>query len=166
MKLAIVAAIAIAAAPLARAQTVCEEVARINESALERFDNIKGPYLPGRSADEVSESDATLFGGYDCVIDQYFEAVHACTWAFETEADLLAAYAAKSAAIAPCFAGWNKDDLLVHDQSAPGQRTLAGVGYLDPPGAYELIVWAIIAEIDPAQDSGRYRLVIQTTDYN
>ena len=166
MKLAIIAAIAMAAAPLAGAQTVCDEVAQINESGLDRFDDIRGPYLPGRSADEVSESDASLFGGYDCVIDQYFEAVHACTWTFEAQVDLMAAYAEKSAAIAPCFAGWKKDDLLVHDPSEPGKRTLAGVGYLDPLGAYASIVWAIIAEIEPAQDGGRYRLVIQATDYN
>lgn len=164
MKLAVIAAIMFAVAPFAHAQTICEEVARINESGLGGFDSIRGPYLPDRSADELSESDATLFGGYDCLIDQYFEPRHSCAWEFATEAELLAAYAEKAAAIAPCLAGWERQDLLV---SGPNEthRVLAGAGYLGA-GDYEVIVWEIVADFDAGRAAGEgYRLSFTAIDY-
>lgn len=154
----------LAMAPVAQAQSVCEEVGWINEAAIEHFDTIKGPYLPGRSADELFESDAALFGGYDCVIDQYFEPRHVCTWEFDSEAEVMSAYAAKAAAIAPCLAGWEEEALFVHDPEEP-YRVLAGVGYLGA-GAYEPIVWSVLADFDVGRDGKRYRLVIETVDYS
>jgi len=62
--------------PFAHAQTVCEEVARINTSGVYRFDSIKGAFATDESEDELYESNATLFGLEDCLIDQYFEPRH------------------------------------------------------------------------------------------
>jgi len=151
-------------APIAHAQTACKEVGRISASGLYRFDSIKGARATDEPEDELYESNASLFGHEDCLIDQYFEPVHACTWEFDTEASLMAAYNEKAEAIAPCLAGWEKQELLVSDPAEAGYRTLAGVGYLGAD-VYEMVVWAIIADFDPGRKIGRYRLVIEATDY-
>lgn len=163
MKLTIIAAIAIVVAPVAQAQTVCEEVSRINASGLYRFDSIKGTLASDEADDELYESNATLFGAGDCLIDQYFEPAHVCTWEFDTEADLMAAYHAKTAAIAPCFDGWAREGLLVSDPAEP-YRVLAGVGYLGAD-AYETVVWEIVADFDQGRATGRYRLEMKAIDY-
>lgn len=151
-------------APLAHAQTVCEDVARINTSGIYRFDSIKGPFATDESEDELYESNATLFGVEDCLIDQYFEPRHICAWEFETEAELLAAYLSKTTAVAPCFEGWDRQDLLISDPEET-YRVLAGVGYLGAD-EYEVIVWEIIADFDPGREAGgRYRLSMMAIDY-
>ena len=149
--------------PFAHAQTVCEEVARINTSGVYRFDSIKGAFATDESEDELYESNATLFGLEDCLIDQYFEPRHGCVWEFDTEAELLAAYAAKTAAVAPCFEGWEQQALLVSDPEETYQ-VLAGVGYLGAD-EFEVIVWDIVADFDPGRAMGRYRLVMDAIDY-
>ncbi len=150
--------------PFANAQTPCEEVARINTSGVYRFDGIKGAFATDEAEDELYESNATLFGAEDCLIDQYFEPRHSCVWEFDAEADVVAAYAEKAAAIAPCFAGWERQDLLVHDPSEP-YRVLAGAGYLGS-GDYEVIVWEIVADFDQGREAGRrYRLSMTAIDY-
>lgn len=164
MKPTIMLAIAIAIAPLAHAQTVCEEVARINTSGIYRFDSIKGAFVTDESEDELYESNATLFGSEDCLIDQYFEPKHGCVWEFETEAELLATYTSKAAAVAPCFEGWERQDLWISDPEET-YRVLAGVGYLGAD-AFEVIVWEIIADFDPGREAGgRYRLSMTAIDY-
>jgi hypothetical protein len=166
MKLAAVslAMAALAIAPLAHAQTVCEEVGSINTSGIYRFDSIKGAFVTDESIDELYESNATLFGAEDCLIDQYFEPRHVCVWEFDTEADVMAAYAAKTSAVAPCFEGWERQALLVSDPEET-YRILAGVGYLGP-AEFEVVVWEIIADFDPGRDEGsRYYLSMTTIDY-
>ena len=164
MKPTIMLAIAVAIAPLAHAQTVCEEVARINTSGIHRFDSIKGAQATDDPEDELYKSNATLFGSEDCLIEQYFEPRHACVWEFESEAELLAAYASKTTAVAPCFEGWDRQALLVSDPEET-YRVLAGVGYLGA-GEYEVIVWEIIADFDPGREAGgRYRLSMTAIDY-
>lgn len=164
MKFAAIAAIAIALAPLSHAQTVCEEIAAINAAGLHRFDGIKGAQATDEPEDEVYESNATLFGLETCLIEQHFEPRHGCIWEFDTEAELLAAYTAKSEAVAPCFDGWERRGLLVTDPNDPGYRVVAGVGYLGA-GDYEVIVWEIFADFDPERKTGRYRLVMDAIDY-
>lgn len=164
MKLVAAFAVAVLAiAPVAHGQTVCEEVGRINASGLHRFDSIKGAFVTDEAEQELYESNATLFGAKVCQIDQYFEPRHTCTWEFDTEAELMAAYAERAAAIAPCFEGWEEDALLVSDPGEP-YRVLAGVGYLGAD-IYETLVWAVFADFDQGRDTGRYRLVIYATDY-
>jgi hypothetical protein len=164
-RIAAFAIAALALSPFAHAQTVCEEVARINASGVYRFDSIKGAFATDEAGDELYESNATLFGAEDCLIDQYFEPRHSCVWEFDAEADLMAAYADKTAALAPCLAGWERNGLLVSDPSEP-YRVLAGVGYLGA-GEYAVIVWEIIADFDAGRDaSGRYRLSITAIDYS
>ena len=156
---------ALALSPLAHAHTVCEDVARINTSGIHRFDSIKGAFATDEAEDELYESNATLFGAEDCLIDQHFEPRHACAWEFETEAELISAYTQKTDALAPCLAGWERNGLLVSDPSEP-YRVLAGVGYLGA-GEYAVIVWEIIADFDAERDaSGRYRLSITAIDYS
>lgn len=152
-------------APVAMAQTVCEEVAAINAAGLHRFDSIKGGQATDEPEDELYESNATLFGSDDCLIEQVFEPRHGCNWDFDTEAELLAAYAAKSEAVAPCLEGWERRGLLVTDPADPGYRVIAGVGYLGA-GEYEVIVWEIVADFDPERDTGRYRLSMTAIDYS
>lgn len=166
MKLAAVtlAIATLAFGPLAHAQAVCEEVARINTSGIFRFDSIKGAFATEESEDKLYESSATLFGSEDCLIDQHFEPRHGCVWAFDTEVELLAAYASKTAALAPCFEGWERQDLLVSDPEET-YRVLAGVGYLGAD-QYEVTVWEIIADFDPGREAqGRYRLSMTAIDY-
>lgn len=165
MKLVAAFAIAgLAFAPLSHAQTVCEEVAAINASGLYRFDSIKGAFASDEDEDELYESKATLFGEGGCLIDQFFEPRHVCTWEFDSEADVMAAYAAKALEMAPCFAGWEEQGLFVHDPDEP-YRVLAGVGYLGA-GVHEMIVWSILADFDVGREGKRYRLVIETVDYS
>lgn len=153
-----------AVAPLAHAQTVCEEVARINTSGIHRFDSIKGAQATDEPEDELYASNATLFGLETCLIEQYFEPRHGCVWEFETEAELLAAYASKATAVAPCFEGWERQDLLISDPEEI-YRVLAGVGYLGAD-EFEVIVWEIVADFDPGREAGgRYRLSMTAIDY-
>lgn len=164
MRLVVIAALATALAPLVHAQVVCEEVARINTSGLHRFDSIKGAFATDEPEDELYESNATLFGAEDCLIDQYFEPRHSCVWEFDSEADVMAAYAEKAAAIAPCLAGWEQNGLLVSDPDE-SYRVLAGVGYLGA-GEFEVVVWEIVADFDPGREaSSRYRLSMAAIDY-
>jgi hypothetical protein len=162
-RLVVLAIAALVQAPMAHAQTVCQEVARINASGLYRFDSIKGAFATDEAEDELYESNATLFGAGDCQIDQYFEPRHTCAWEFDSEVELMAAYAEKAAAIAPCFEAWEKEALLMSDPSEP-YRVLAGVGYLGAD-IYEMLVWAIFADFDEGREGRRYRLVIYATDY-
>jgi len=165
MRLAVIAVLANAVAPLGHAQTVCEDVARINTSGIHRFESIKGAFATDEAYDELYESKATLFGAHDCLIDQRFEPRHACAWELETEAELIAAYAEKAGALAPCLAGWERNGLLVSDPSEP-YRVLAGMGYLGA-GEYAVIVWEIIADFDGERDArSRYRLSITAIDYS
>jgi hypothetical protein len=164
MKPALIVAVAMTLAPVAAAQTVCEEVAAINSAGLHRFDSIKGAQATDEPEDELYESNATLFGLETCLIEQYFEPRHGCVWEFETEAELLAAYASKATAVAPCFEGWDRQALLVSDPEET-YRVLAGVGYLGA-GEYEVIVWEIVADLDPGREAGgRYRLSMTAIDY-
>lgn len=163
-RIAAIAFAAIGLAPLGHAQTVCEEVTRINASGVYRFDSIKGAFVTDAAEDELYESNATLFGAEDCLIDQYFEPRHSCVWEFDAEADLTAAYAQKTGALAPCLAGWEQKGLLISDASEP-YRVLAGVGYLGA-GEYEFMVWEIVADFDAGRDAGgRYHLSITAIDY-
>lgn len=163
-RLVVLSLAALVQAPMAHAQTVCEEVARINTSGLYRFDSIKGAFATDEAEDELYESKATLFEEAGCLIDQFFEPRHVCTWEFDSEADVMAAYAAKASAMAPCFAGWEEQGLLVHNPDEP-YRVLAGVGYLGA-GIHEMIVWSILADFDVGREGKRYRLVIETVDYH
>jgi hypothetical protein len=163
-RIAAFAIAALALSPLAHAH-VCEDVARINTSGIHRFDSIKGAFATDDAEHELYESNATLLGAEDCFIDQYFEPRHACAWEFETEVELMDAYTQKTAALAPCLAGWERNGLLVSDPSE-AYRVLAGVGYLGA-GEYAVIVWEIIADFDAERDaSGRYRLSITAIDYS
>ncbi len=163
-----VAALAIAGlvlAPIAHAQTVCEDVGRISASGLYRFDSIKGAQATDEPEDELYESSATLFGSENCLIDQYFEPRHGCIWEFDAETELLAAYVSKTTAVAPCFEGWERRDLRVSDPEET-YRVLAGVGYLGAD-EFEVIVWEIIADFDPGREAGsRYRLSMTAIDYS
>ena len=165
MKSALIVAVAMTLAPVAAAQTVCEEVAAINIAGLHRYDSIKGAQATDEPEDELYESSATLFGLKTCLIEQYFEPRHGCVWEFDTEAELIAAYTTRSEAVAPCFEGWERSELLVSDPNDPGYRVIAGVGYLGA-GEFEVIVWEIIADLDPGREAGgRYRLSMTAIDY-
>lgn len=165
MKSALIVAVAMTLAPVAAAQTVCEEVAAINIAGLHRYDSIKGAQATDEPEDELYESSATLFGLKTCLIEQYFEPRHGCVWEFDTEAELIAAYTTRSEAVAPCFEGWERSELLMSDPNDPGYRVIAGVGYLGA-GEFEVIVWEIVADFDPGRNTGRYRLVMDAIDYS
>jgi hypothetical protein len=163
MKLACLAALVIAAAPLAHAQAPCAEVARINAAGLGLLESIEGAYASDDASDEIVESRATLFGATDCLIDKMHEPVHICTWRFPAEAEMRAAYERFAAQIDPCLAGWEKNGLALTDASEPGYRILAGVGYIgvDP---HDDITWVIMGDYDPGRPMP-YHLRIETTVY-
>lgn len=165
MRPALIVAVAMTMAPVAMAQTVCEEVAAINAAGLHRFDSIRGGPATDEPENEHYESNATLFGLETCLIEQVFEPRHGCVWEFDTETELIAAYAARSDAVAPCFEGWERTGLLVTDPNDPGYRVIAGVGYLGA-GPFAVLVWEIVASLDPDREAGgRYRLSISAIDY-
>ncbi len=76
MRPAWIVAVAMTMAPVAMAETVCEEVAAITTAGLHRFDSIKGAQATDEPEDELYESSATLFGLDSCLIEQVFEPRH------------------------------------------------------------------------------------------
>ncbi len=113
-------------APIANAQARCEEIARINASALDRFESITGEYATDDFSDEIYESDARLFGSRTCLLDLFAEPMHTCRWELKTEAAVIAAYRTYAAQMDACLTGWKREAEPLSGPDEPGYRVLGG----------------------------------------
>lgn len=146
-KPAFLLAAALAAAPIAHAQTgiSCSDISSTLDAAVEDFADVTGEEVD----DFVYESELRLPGSSACTLQLDWDSILFCLWNHPSEASARAAYTQLSATVTSCLASWKRAPLY---DEAPVPET--AVEHVVLSGDGEFADMEVLVHLDRYEQDG------------